>query len=312
MKLSLNGIKRIGCVAKIKLKKNAPDIAIIAGVGTMIAGTVMACKATLRVDEIKAEAAEVIEKIDTTLVKRPDEYTEEEAKHDKLIVVGQTAIKLAKNYAPAAIMIGGGAVSIILGNRVHRKRMASMTASLAAVTESFRGYRKRVAEKYGDETERQIRYNLKSEKIEETETDKDGKTKKVKMTANNIGNKDSVKYSPYAVVFDAQSREWSKDANQNFMFLRAQQKIANAKLIANGYLFLNDVLDALDLPETEAGHYVGWIYDLDDPVGDNFVDFNIFNIRNESVRDFQNGYERDVILDFNVDGPIVDRVKWGG
>lgn len=312
MKLSLNGIKRIGCVAKIKLKKNAPDIAIIAGVGTMIAGTVMACKATLRVDEIKAEAAEVIEKIDTTLVKRPDEYTEEEAKHDKLIVVGQTAIKLAKNYAPAAIMIGGGAVSIILGNRVHRKRMASMTASLAAVTESFRGYRKRVAEKYGDETERQIRYNLKSEKIEETETDKDGKTKKVKMTANNIGNKDSVKYSPYAVVFDAQSREWSKDANQNFMFLRAQQKIANAKLIANGYLFLNDVLDALDLPETEAGHYVGWIYDPDDPVGDNFVDFNIFNIRNESVRDFQNGYERDVILDFNVDGPIVDRVKWGG
>lgn len=312
MKLSLNGIKRIGRVAKIKLNKNAPDIAIIAGVGTMIAGTVMACKATLRVDEIRAEAAEIVEKIDETLIKRPDDYTEEEAKHDKLIVAGQTAIKLAKNYAPAAIMIGGGAVSIILGNRVHRKRMASMTASLAAVTESFRGYRKRVAEKYGDEAERQIRYNLKSEKIEETEVGADGKEKKVKKTANNIGNDDSVKYSPYAVVFDSASREWSKDPNQNFMFLRAQQKIANAKLIANGYLFLNDVLDALDLPETEAGHYVGWIYDMDDPVGDNFIDFGIFDIRKESVRDFQNGYERDIILDFNVDGPIVDRVKWGG
>ena len=92
------------------------------------------------------------------------------------------------------------------------------------------------------------------------------------------------------------------------MFLRAQQQYANDKLIAQGHLFLNEVYDMLGLPRTKAGAIVGWVYDDNNAVGDNFVDFGIYDVHRETARDFVNGYERSILLDFNVDGVIYDLI----
>ena len=63
----------------------------------------------------------------------------------------------------------------------------------------------------------------------------------------------------------------------------------------------------LGFPRTKAGQVVGWVYDEKHTVGDNFVDFGLFNdINDERKQAFVNGYERSVLLDFNVDGPILD------
>jgi hypothetical protein len=59
---------------------------------------------------------------------------------------------------------------------------------------------------------------------------------------------------------------------------------------------------------TKAGHEVGWVYDEKNPVGDNFVDFGIYDLYNERARAFVNGYERTILLDFNVDGVISDLI----
>ena len=56
-----------------------------------------------------------------------------------------------------------------------------------------------------------------------------------------------------------------------------QQAYANKKLQAQGYLFLNDVLEMLGIQKTKAGQIVGWIYNEEAPIGDNYVDFGIFN-----------------------------------
>ena len=61
----------------------------------------------------------------------------------------------------------------------------------------------------------------------------------------------------------------------------------------------------LGIPRTKAGQVVGWIFDKDNPIGDNYVDFGLLNTQNE---DFVNGYKRSVLLDFNVDGMILDRI----
>ena len=53
---------------------------------------------------------------------------------------------------------------------------------------------------------------------------------------------------------------------------------------------------------------MGWIYDEKNPKGDNFVDFGIYDITKEVNRDFVNGYERTILLDFNVDGPIYNLI----
>ena len=90
------------------------------------------------------------------------------------------------------------------------------------------------------------------------------------------------------------------------MYLRRQQEFANEMLRSKGHLFLNEVYDILGFPRTKAGQVVGWIYDEKNPVGDNYVDFGIYDITDERKRDFINGYERSILLDFNVDGNIWD------
>ena len=64
----------------------------------------------------------------------------------------------------------------------------------------------------------------------------------------------------------------------------------------------------LGIPRTTAGGYVGWIYDEKHPNGDNYVDFGIYNLYKTKNRDFVNGYERTILLDFNVDGIILDKI----
>lgn len=111
--------------------------------------------------------------------------------------------------------------------------------------------------------------------------------------------------SSYAVHFDENSMAWSKDPELNKIFLLQQQTYANEKLKTKGYLFLNEVYDVLGLPRTKAGQVIGWVYDEDNPIGDNYVDFDIFARHN---RHFVNGRDNVVLLDFNVDGIILDYI----
>ena len=138
----------------------------------------------------------------------------------------------------------------------------------------------------------------------ETVTDPEtGKEKKTKVEQEIVS--DGVEgCSPYARFFDDASREWTDDPEYNLMFLRAQQAYFNKRLIARGHVTLNEVYQALDIPETDAGAIVGWRYNKENPSGDNQIDFGIYNVKRRANRDFVNGYEDAVLLDFNVDGPI--------
>ena len=126
----------------------------------------------------------------------------------------------------------------------------------------------------------------------------------VEQTEENVENQ---AYSVYARFFDEASPVWTKDAEANLMFLKTTETFANDKLKSQGYLFLNDVYDMLGIARTKAGQVVGWIYDEQNPIGDNHVDFGIY--KGDGSRRFVNGYERSVLLDFNVDGNILDRIK---
>lgn len=113
-------------------------------------------------------------------------------------------------------------------------------------------------------------------------------------------------FSQYARFFDEGCPGWTKDSEYNLSFLKIQQQYANDILKSRGYIFLNDVYVMLGMPRTKAGQVVGWIYNEKNPVGDNYVDFGIFDDCN---RDFVNGYKTFALLDFNVDGCILDALK---
>ena len=295
------------CKAGLKLKKHSPEILVVGGVVGLVASGVMACKATTKLSAILDDSKEQIELFDKVAANPEmvnEEYTVEDAEKDKKIVKVQTAVKVAKLYAPS---IAVGVVSIgaiFASNNIMRKRNVALGAAYATVDRAFKDYRNRVVDRFGEELDKELRYNLKTKEVKETIEDENGKKKTVKR---NIKYMDSPMPSEFAVIYDDGCAGWTKDPEDNKFFLIQQQRYANERLKRRGYLSLNEVYELLGFPSTKAGQVVGWLYDCKDPnyKGDNFVDFGLYNVDYEPNRDFVNGYERNIILDFNV-APIID------
>ena len=293
--------------AGLKLKKHSPEILVVGGVVGLVTSGVMACKATTKLSAILDDSKEQIELFDK-VVENPDmvteEYTAEDAENDKKIVKVQTAVKVAKLYAPAVAVGVVSIGAIFASNNIMRKRNIALGAAYATVDTAFKDYRNRVVDRFGEELDKELRYNLKTKEIKETVEDENGKKKTVKKKINYI---DSSLPSEYAVIYDDGCAGWTKDPEANKFFLIQQQNYANERLKRRGSLCLNEVYEMLGFPPIKAGQVVGWLYDCKNPnfKGDDFVDFGIFNVDCEPNRDFVNGYERNIILDFNV-APIID------
>lgn len=297
--------KASGALNKIGfgLKKRSPEILVAVGVVGTVVSAVMACKATTKINTILDETKEQLDKIHE-YAGNPDaaeKYNAEDAKKDTAIVYAQTGVKLAKLYAPA---VGLGILSIssiLASNNILRKRNMAISAALAAATQDFKDYRNCVIERFGKEVDYQLRYNIKAEEIEETVTDEKGKEKKVKKSIE-VADPNA---SGYVKYFTRSNPYWEEDSSYVEMFLRSQQNYANDKLKATGHLTLNDVYDMLGFHDSKAGMVVGWIYDLDHPNGDNYVEFDVkkVNLPNE-----QGGYEEAYAIDFNVDGNIYNEM----
>ena len=299
------GINRAVNKVAFKMKKHAPEILVIAGVGGTIVTTVMACKATTKIDEVLAENKEQIAKTKNYVEETgfSDKNTEKDYQKDLTVMYTQRGLKLFKLYAPA-IAVGTISITAILaGHNVLKKRNVALAAAYEVVNKNFKDYRGRVIDRFGNELDRELRYNIRKEEVEKTVIDeKTGKERTVKEITE-IADIDPS--SEYAKFFDESCPGWTKDPEYNLMFLRNQQQYANDLLESRGYLFLNEVYEMLGIQRTRQGQVIGWIYDKN--VIDK-VNFGIYNIANPANRRFVNGYERSILLDFNVDGDILNAI----
>lgn len=290
-----------------KGKKHSPEILIVAGIAGTVVSAVLACKATLKVGEIHQKAKDDVDRIheaaENGVTEAGEVYTAEDQKKDLTIAYVQTGLQYVKLYAPAIILGGLSITSILASNNILRKRNVALAAAYTAVDKSFKEYRGRVVERFGDKVDQELRYGIKAKKIEETEVDPEtGKEKKVKKT---VEVADPNLKSDFACYFDRTSRNYETNRDFNMMFLRAQQNYANDILRARGHLFLNEVYDMLDLPRTTAGQIVGWTYNPEAPESDGYVDFRILEIVKENE---DSTYEPAIIIDPNVDGDILSKI----
>lgn len=292
-----------------QLKKHSPEILVIAGVVGGVTSAVMACKATTKAGDIIEDTKSQLDIIHKGMEDgniRGVEYTKEDGTKDLTIVYTQTAVKFIKLYGPAVALGTVSIVSILAGHNITRKRNLALTAAYATIDNGFKQYRNRVIERFGEELDRELKYDVKTKEVEETVVNEDGTESTVKTTVNVI---DPNTISDYSRIFDECNPSWSKSPEHNLVFLKQQQNYANDLLKSRGHLFLNEVYDMLGFPRTQAGQIVGWVYDDVNPVGDNFVDFGIYNLDSERARAFVNGYERSILLDFNVDGNVWKLLK---
>lgn len=299
----MNGATRTLNRVAFKLKKHSPEIFVAVGIVGTVTSAVMACKATTKAGDILEDHQNTIDEINEVVAMDRDDYTEEDHKKDVVITYTQTAVKFVKLYAPSVILGTLSLSCIVYSHSILNKRNAALASAYAIVDKSFKEYRNRVVERFGKELDQELRYNIKAKEFEEVTVNEKGKEKIEKKTVNVV---DPNTYSDYSRFFDEGCAGWCKDAETNLYFLKAQQNYANELLKSKGHLYLNEVYDMLGIQRSKAGQIVGWIYDEKNPIGDNFVDFGIYNTNIEKCRDFVNGYEPRILLDFNVDGNILD------
>lgn len=277
------------------LQKSSPRVLFGAGIVGMVGSTVLACRATLKMETVLDEAQD---KLNFARTLEHPNYSETDRGRDTSLIYFQTGVKVVKLYTPAIIVGGVSIAALTSSHRILTQRNIALTAAYGALERGFNEYRARVVEKYGEEQDRDFRYGAREVEIEDPET---GKKKTVTRVATDS------EPSIYARFFDPYSPSWSKEPEYNLIFLKCQQNYANDLLKARGHVFLNEVYDMLGIPRSKAGAVVGWVLS-DNGKTDNYINFGIFD-GNGKGRDFVNGLENAILLDFNVDGIIYDKIE---
>lgn len=305
--------------AKLTVKKHSPEILLAAGVVGVVTSAVMACKATTKLDAVLENAKFEIEAVHAAKERGEvtftdgetgelitEEYTEQDHKKDLAVVYLRSGMAFGKLYGPS-ILLGATSIACILAsNNIIHKRNVALAAAYNVVDTGFKEYRNRVVDRFGEELDRELRYDVKAEQIEETVVNEKGKEKKVKKTIQYVADPNI--YSPYARIFNRDCAGWDEDPAFSLTFLKQQENWANDKLRSQKHLFLNEVYDMLGIPRCKIGQEIGWVYDPRNDKLQNFVDFGIFDIYNKAKQDFVNGFEKVIILDFNVDGPVYELI----
>lgn len=294
--------------AEFTIKKNSPEILLGAGIVGFVGTIVLACRATCRADEVLEFHRRKIKDInDAKEIADADpegemSYDVEIYRQDKAIRYLKTTGSLAKLYAPT-VAVGTLSLACILTSRnIMQKRYLGIVAAYNGVSAAFEEYRKRVRDEYGENLDKHFRYGTTYDELPVYDENGKKTREKEKVEKTETGmvmpNDDSCRF------FDSSNPNWDKNPTFSMMWLRGQQNILNDILHTRGHVFLNEVYDALGFPHTPQGAVLGWI----DGEGDNCIDFGLYDPNKENVRRFVNGVDNVIMLEFNHDGVIWDKI----
>lgn len=292
--------------SKLVLQKKSPEILLGVGIACFVGTVVLACKATLKADTIlehheekmkDIEAAKEIAEVDNSYA-----YDEELYSRDKTVQKLKTTGEFIKLYAPAAALGVISVTCILTSRNILNKRYLAAVSAYNALSEVFQTYRKRVVDEYGEKMDQHFRYGTTYSTITETEVDEDGKKRKKKVDVEDTPKQEGT--CDDCIFFDEHNPNWDRNPKFNLMFLRAQQNYLNDRLHTVGHVFMNEVYDSLGFPHTQTGALIGWV----DGLGDSFIDFGLYDQYKDNVRKFVNGEDNTILLEFNHDGIIWDKI----
>lgn len=287
-------------MGRLQTMKHGPAIMFGAGVVGMVATAVLASRATLKLDEVITETEALQNEAEKYISAAANTEQEGAAKRLSLKIHIRQWYLVGKLYAPA-IVCGSVSIALLTGSHVIlTQRNTALMAAYAAVDQGFRKYRDRVTDELGQEKDLEFLHG-----VEEVEVEKTNDKGKVEKTVKRVASGD---VSMYARLYNSDNDIWVHNAPEmNLSQLRMIQTSLTQKLKLQGHLFLNEAYDQLGFDRTKAGAVVGWVYNS--PDGDGYVDFGIWDDdRVDRLMDFVSGREDQIVVDFNVDGVIYDRI----
>ena len=305
MKINTKTLRKSFKKAQLTVRKHSPEILMVAGVIGTVAGAVMACKETLELEDVLDECKQEKMELEEQYV-MCEEYSEDALKKDQVKLTIKQVAKIVKLYAPSVIMEATSIGVIFASNDIMRKRNASMAAAYATLNSMYKRYRQNVIESYGEEVDKDMRFGVKHEKV--TEIDEDGNKVKIDARIVDLDNT-ALAISDYSRFFQMGCKGFDASSGRyNLLYLKGIQAMFNNKLIADGYVMLNDVYRELGFDTIPEGWSIGWVYDETNPIGDNYIDFGLYEARNKNQRAV-NDWEPVILMDFNVDGNLYEDPK---
>lgn len=194
--------------------RNGSTILTCLGGAGVIATAVVAVKST-------PKALELLKEVET-------EKGEELTRFEKIKTAGPV-------YVPS-ILIGIGTLSCIFGANIMNKRhQAALVSAYTLLDSSFKEYKQKAKDIYGEDGEKTIRAELAKDKFKDSEFDEDEDEKQL--------------------FYDEYSKRYFRATNETV--LRAEYEL-NKLLAEDCYVGLNELYDLLGIDPVDYGEYVGW------------------------------------------------------
>lgn len=309
------------------LNAHKTDIACYGGCAMILAGTVLACKATLKVN---AEAEEDAKKADEIRAKyKLTKKTKGGKKHvDKtnreLVELNKQGSRLllkhnlscigryCRHYSLAAALEIAGIGLNIYAHGSEKSERIRMTGLAAGYLATLKKFRDKYREEHGEEAEKKFYYGVQEETKETV--DEKGKKKEEKI---DVIRKD-IDISDFAKFFGVDYSEAATGYPEaDIYFLKGIEQAATRKLHKDHWLTLNELYKMLELRDAcgqrygvKGGNNIGWVYDKNDPDG-NIVDLGIFNAKKTENVDYVNGYNDVILIEPNVNCLDLANAMWG-
>lgn len=308
--------------AGLKLKDSSPKIMVIGGtVGLVVAGVIAVKKTIDEYDAVIEQHNENLKKIkdlraaaqegEEVLLPDGSEYTEDDYKKHLAFTYIRTGGRLIKVYAPALILALLSVFSILKGYKIIEGRHLAAVAEAYGLRETFKKYRGRVAERFGEAVEQELFVDGEHQLITEEETDPEtGETKNV--TKDKVVAKRPEECDVYTYIFDTANcpYSWNRNPGYNYQYLVSVQNQANDYLKRHGAITLYEILKQLGFQDIPAETMtIGWMLDNPTGYGDNYVDFGICPLGDYDDVGYFKGGLPDYLLNFNCDGDIQASMK---
>lgn len=199
--------------SQLFVKRNAPTILTVIGGAGVVVTSVMAVKATpkalLLLEEAKQEKGEEL-----------------------------SAVEVVKTAGPAYIptaLVGVSTIACIFGANILNKRsQAAITSAYALLNESYKEYRAKVKDLYGDEVDSHIKKEIAKDKYNESDV--------------KVEDDKELFYDEYSGRYFQSTLAKVKDADYKI----------NKMISEDGGAFLNEYYAFLELPPIDGGDKLGW------------------------------------------------------
>lgn len=283
------------------------------------AGTVSACLATLKLEDILDEHKAKVEEVKDnyiSLEKTSDDgavITEtisdtKAYRRDLTKVHIETAKEVAFAYAPAALIFAfsAGFLSKTYKDiKTIKKENLQLIGALKGSEAIIKRYRDDMRERIGEEAEQRFYNNIKTQDISVKEVDENGKEKNKKVKGAEVVND---QLSGDAFIFDEGCGAYvGHDINHNLYIASLLKNQCSDNLFCNGSLMMFEILDAFGLDRDEVpGAFVRGR--LSKRKGGE-SDVLEMDIRKVWVQDEATGeYVEKILIDPKLDGVIIDRI----